>query len=246
VSATSPTSPRRDRLLLLATACLPLLASFLPAGRFLLPALAPLTLYGGFAALVRASRHGAAWGRAMAWAGLLFAGVVLLVALRPEAAAATVLNGEGYRTEMFSWIATGVGAESDWRAFLPQHLLHFGAFAALTWASAGYLGLVLGAVLMDYMSYFVASYALAAGRPLLGLVAAWVPWSVVRVAAFVLVGAVLARPLLARRCWPFGVGERRLLVLGLAGVAADLALKAWLAPAYGAFLRDLAVARLAP
>lgn len=245
MSATSAAG-MRARLLLLATALLPLVFSFLPAGRFLLPALAPLTLYGGFLALVREERHGAAWARALAWAGLLFAGVVLLVAVRPEAAGETILEGERYRAEMFSWIATGVGRESDWRAFLPQHLLHFGAFAALTWASAGYLGLVLGALLMNYMSYFVASYAVAAGRPLAGLVAAWVPWSVVRVAAFVLVGTVLARPLVARRFWPFEARERRLLWLGLAGVAADLVLKALLAPAYGAFLRDLAVLRLAP
>ena len=226
--------------LLSATLALPLVASAVPGGCWLLPMLAPLTLYPEFAARVRREEYAGAWRLAIAWALLLFAGVVLLVATRPAAAGATILNGEAYRQEMFSWIATGAGREGDWRAFLPQHLLHFAGFAVLTWTSAGYLGLVLGAVLMDYMSYFVASYAIAAGRPLLGLVAAWVPWSVVRVAAFVLVGTVLARPLLTRRFWPFAERERKLLWLGLAGIAADLLLKAAMAPAYGPFLRSLA------
>jgi hypothetical protein len=225
---------------LAATPALPLVFSFVPGGRWLLPALAPLTLYAAFAARVRRAEYGGAWRLAIVWAGLLFAGVAVLVALRPAAAAGVILNGEAYREEMFSWIATGVGRESEWRAFLPQHLLHFGAFAVLCGVSGGYLGLVLGAALMGYMSYFVASFAAAAGRPLFGLVAAWVPWSVVRVAAFVLVGAVLARPLLVRRPWPFASRERRLLLAGLLGIAADLALKAWLAPGYGLFLRSLA------
>jgi hypothetical protein len=227
-------------LLLAATVLLPLAASFVPAGRFLLPALAPLTLYAGFAARVRRADHAAAWRLAILWALLLFAGVVVLVEARPGAAGETILNGEAYRQEMFSWIATGVGRESEWRAFLPQHLLHFGVFAVLCWVSAGYLGLVLGAALMGYMSYFVASFADAAGRPILGLLAAWVPWSVVRVAAFVLVGSVLARPLLLGRLWPFVPRERRLLLVGLAGIAADLLLKVAMAPVYGPFLRSLA------
>jgi hypothetical protein len=231
---------RRHGLLVAATGLLPLAASLVPGGRFLLPALAPLTLYPGFAARVRRADHAAAWRLAMLWALLLFAGVVALVWIRPGAAGETILNGEAYRQEMFSWIATGVGRESDWRAFLPQHLVHFGVFAGLCWVSGGYLGLVLGAALMGYMSYFVATFAHAAGRPLLGLLAAWVPWSVVRVAAFVLVGTVLARALLVRRPWPFDARERRLLLFGLAGIAADLLLKAAMAPVYGLLLRSLA------
>jgi hypothetical protein len=110
----------------------------------------------------------------------------------------------------------------------------------LCWVSGGYLGLVLGAVLMGYMSYFVGSYAAAAGAPLLGSLVAWVPWSVIRVLAFILVGCLFARPLLVRRIWPFERRELRLLLLGLAGILADILLKALAADTYGVFLRGLA------
>ncbi|HEX5758151.1 MAG TPA: hypothetical protein VF121_03060 [Thermoanaerobaculia bacterium] len=230
---------KRSRLLLLATPFLPLLVA-LPGGRWLFPLVAPLALYPAFRERVVARDWRAAWGLAMLWAFLLSAGVVILTLARPEVAAAGILNGEPYREEMFGWIATGEGREADWRAFLPQHLLHLAAFLLLTYVSGGYLGLALGAALVAYMSYFVGSYAAASGAPLLGALAAWVPWSVVRVAAFVLLGCLLARPLLVRRPWPFDRREARLFALAGAGILADVLLKALLARPYGRFLRELA------
>ncbi|HVS02347.1 MAG TPA: hypothetical protein VMT16_06225 [Thermoanaerobaculia bacterium] len=175
----------------------------------------------------------------MAWAGLLSAGVVLLVYAAPEAARQGILHGEAYRQEMFGWILTGHGKEVTPAAFVPEHLLHLGAFVLLAWASGGYLGLVLGALLMGYMSYFVGAFGAASGAPVAGAAAAWVPWSVVRVAAFVLLGTLFARPLLVRRRWPFGRRELRLMALAAAGIGGDLALKTLSAPAYGRFLATL-------
>jgi hypothetical protein len=145
---------------------------------------------------------------------------------------------------MFGWIETGIGKENTPSLFIPEHLLHLGLFVLLTWASGGYLGLVLGAALVAYMSYFVGSYA-AALEPFLlryaaGPVLAWVPWSVLRVAAFVLLGAVFSRPLLLRRPWPFERREAQLLALALSGIVGDIVIKAFAAPAYGLFLRGLA------
>jgi hypothetical protein len=141
--------------------------------------------------------------------------------------------------EMFGWIETGIGKENDPAQFVPQHLLHLSAFALLSWISAGYLGLVLGAGLVAYMSYFVGSFALASGHPVLGAIVAWVPWSVVRVLAFVVLGSVLARPLLCRRLG--GLDRRDFAWIGaaLAGIVIDLAMKTLLAPSYGLFLRRL-------
>lgn len=224
--------------LLLATPLLPWLVA-LPAGAFLLPLLAPLTLFPSFVARVRAGRYGAAWALGMGWAALLSAGVMALVHLAPDLAARGILNGEPYRQEMFGWIETGTGKEVTPASFLPEHALHLGVFLLLTYVSGGYLGLVLGALLMAYMSYFVGTFGVASGEPLLGALAAWVPWSVVRVAAFVLFGAVLARPLWVRRAWPFTSREARLLLLGAAGIVVDVAVKILLAPAYGIFLRGL-------
>ncbi len=231
---------RRDWLWLALTPLLPLLAAIPAIGRWALPLCAPLTVYPAFAARVRRGDYEAAWQVAMSWAALLSLGVILLAELWPAAAAAGILRGVPYREEMFGWIATGVAPENDWRQFLPIHLGHLGLFLLLTWASGGYLGLVMGAALVDWMSYFVGCFAAASGHPVLGAVAAWVPWSVLRVFAFVLLGALFARPLLSRRLWPFTRLEYRLMALAAAGLLADVLVKTTLAPTYGLWLRQMA------
>ena len=225
--------------LILLTPLLPWLFTVVPGGRWLLPLAAPALLYPAFARRVRERRYVRAWGLALLWAALLSAGIVVLVLAAPQRAAPLVLHGETYREEMFAWIATGEGRENDPAAFLPQHLLHLGVFLLLTWVSGGYLGLALGAGLLGYMSYFVGTFAAASGRPLLGSVAAWVPWSVIRVMAFVLLGVLFSRPLLVRQAWPFGPREHALLALAAGGILADLLLKTLFAPTYGLFLRRL-------
>jgi hypothetical protein len=232
-------SRHRAWLLLAATPLVPWIV-LLPAGRWLLPFVAPLTLYVWFSRRVRLGDYPGAWKLGMIWAGLLSLGVVVLLYLLPEAAAAGILHGEPYRQEMFGWIETGVGKENDPSRFLPEHALHLGAFVLLTVVSGGYLGLVLGAFLVAYMSYFVGSYGLASDMLWVGPLAAWVPWSVLRVAAFVLAGTVLSRPLLVRRAWPFERREAILLALALSGILGDVVLKTLTAPTYGVFLRNLA------
>ncbi|MDP9122842.1 MAG: hypothetical protein M3O15_15975 [Acidobacteriota bacterium] len=216
------------------------LAALLPGGSWLLPALAPITLYPAFTARVRERDYFSAWKLGLLWALLLSAGVIALVLVFPAAAKAGILHGEDYRREMFGWISTGLAPENDWHRFLPQHLLHLGVFLLLSWVSAGYLGLVLGAVLVGYMSYFVGSFAAASGSPLLGSLAAWVPWSVLRVLAFVLLGALFSRPLLVRRPWPFSTLEYQLMGLAGTGLVADILIKASLARGYGLLLRQMA------
>jgi hypothetical protein len=225
--------------LILLTIFLPLLAA-LPGGGWLLAALAPLTLYPSFSRKVRAGDSFGAWQLGLLWALLLSAGVILLTIWWPAAARAGIVHGEAYRQEMFGWIATGTGKENDWHRFLPEHLLHLAVFLLVTWASGGYLGLALGAFLVAYMSYFVGSYAAASGHPWLGSLAAWVPWSVLRVMAFVLFGAVFSRPVLVRRAWPFGRDDFRLMALAASGIVADLLIKTFLAARYGVFLRQMA------
>jgi hypothetical protein len=228
--------PEAAVIWVLLTPLLPWLVA-LPFGQWLLPLVAPLTVYGAFAVQVRARRYGTAWLLGMGWAGLLSLGVIILVAMRPELAARGILHGPAYRTEMASWVLYGQGKEVTPSAFIPEHLLHLGAFIVLAVISAGYLGLVLGAFLMAYMSYFVATLAVASSSPVLAGLTAWVPWSVIRVMAFVLLGVLLARPLLVRRRWPFERREAWLFALAFAGIAADIALKTVLAPRWGLLLR---------
>ena len=224
---------------LLLTPFLPLFA-LVPGGKWALPLAAPLTLWLAFRDRVKEGDYYRAWVLGIVWAFLLSLGVIVLVLWQPDAARAGILHGEPYRLEMFRWIATGEAPENHPSAFIPQHLLHLSVFLLLTWASGGYLGLVLGAFLVAYMSYFVGSFAAASGHPFLGSVAAWVPWSVLRVCAFVLLGTLFSRPLLVRRVWPFARREYRLMALAASGILADILIKALCAPAYGVFLRQMA------
>jgi hypothetical protein len=239
---TAPT-PRPWQLGLIAAT--PLVVWLLAVTNLLvaLPVVAAALVAPAFLAYVGAERHGAAWSAAMAWAALFSASVITLVWVSPELLP-RILYAEPYRQEMFGWIATGVGKENDPRRWLPEHALHLAGFLVLARFTAGLGGLVLGAGLVAYMSAFVGAYAAAAGQPLLGAVVAWVPWSVVRVAAFVALGVACAAPAFTGRGWRFDARERRLFALGFAGIATDVLLKATLAPAYGRFLLDFAGGRL--
>jgi hypothetical protein len=215
------------------TAALPWLAAWLPAGRWWLPVALVAVVYPEFRRRVVRVDVPAAWRWAMVWTVVMSASVVLLTRVDPERAARTILHGVAYRDELFGWIRTGVGKEGSPALFLPEHALHLGAFVVLCWLSAGLLGLVLGALLTAYMSFFVGSLAAVPGSPWWGALVAWFPWSIARVMAFVLLGVLLARPVLVRRVAPWTARERTWFVLVAAGIGLDLLLKTLLAPTYG-------------
>lgn len=205
---------------------------------FVLPLLATAAIYPVFAALLLKGRSCAATVAALLWAASLSASIIAATAHDPVAMERIVLNGPAYRDEMLAWLATGVGREGDPARFVPQHLLHLGGFVVLAAASAGLLGLALGAVLVGYMSFYVG--VLASGpEPALGALCGWPPYAVLRVAAYVLLGVVLARPLLARlarRALP-PMATHRYLVTAAALLAADLLLKTLIAARWAALLR---------
>jgi hypothetical protein len=220
-------APRRRALPGVALALSPLCALLflLPRGGWIFAFAAPLALWPTFASAIRADRDGAAFRAAVAWAVLLSAGVLLFVRADPETAATTIVRGESYRSEMFRWIETGQGREGSWRLFLPEHALHLAAFALLALLSGGYLGLALGAALLAYMNYFVASVVATSGGGFVALAGSWFPWSIARVLAFIAFGVLLARPVLRRAVWPFERRHRRWLALASLGIATDLLLK---------------------
>src|SRR6266702_2332253 len=79
-----------------------------------------------------------------------------------------------------------------------------------------------GAVLMNFMSFYVASLA-RAGVPAGAVVLlGWQPWALCRVAAFCVLGVVLAEPLLGRLRPLARAGSRRRFLLAAAlGLVAD-------------------------
>ena len=169
--------------------------------RFLLPILASAAIYPVMAALLLRGRRSASAQAALLWAASLSVSVIVITRRDPASMEGVVLNGAAYRDEMFGYIRSGLGRESDTARFVPQHVLHLLAFSLLSAGSGGLLGIALGAVMVDYMSFYVGSLAAAGGAPATALFLGWPPWAILRVTAFVLLGLCLAEPLLfaARR-----------------------------------------------
>lgn len=207
---------------------------------WLLPLLNALPAYGSMLVrLRRGDRRGAVIGM-LVWAGALAVFGTLTFILWPHPPDSLILHGPAYRDEMLDWIRTGAGSEGSPRLFLPQHLLHLLAFVVLSLATASALSILMGAVLMNFMSFYVASLA-RGGAPVWAVVLlGWQPWALCRVAAFCVLGAVLAEPLLARLApypYPGLRAARRWIVWAALGILADWALKATLAPSWGLWLR---------
>jgi hypothetical protein len=234
------------RFAILGSLLLATLASYpvgLALGRaWLLPLLNAAPAYAAMAALLlRGDRRGAV-AAMLAWAaGLALFGTASF-ALWPVPVDGMVIHGPEYRDEMFDWIRTGAGRESSPRLFLPQHAVHVGLFVACSLATASALSIAMGAVLMNYMSFYVASLARAGAPAWAVVLLGWQPWALCRVAAFSTLGAVLGEPLLLRLVGRPYTGlrcARPYLLAAAAALAADVALKAALAPFWGLWLKEV-------
>jgi hypothetical protein len=214
----------------------------LAPGRFLLPILATLAVYPVMAALILRGRRVAAAVATLLWAASLSLTIIAATRNDPETMARIVLNGAEYRDELFAFIRTGAGRESDPARFVPQHILHFAAFGVLAAGTGGLLGIALGAVLVGYMSFYVGALAAAGSAPLTAYCLGWSPWAIVRVVGYVIAGVALSEPLLsvARRRRGLSVpalAYRRWLLVAGALLVVDPLLKAALAPTWAILLR---------
>ena len=180
----------------------------------------------------------------MLWWGLwLGISGVAASLLWPARAEMVVYNGAAYRDEMFSWLTTGVGRESSPAEFIPQHLIHAAIFVALSLVTASTLSILMGCVLMNYMSFYVGSLILhcsGTAAATTAILLGWNPWSMVRVASYIILGVVLCEPLLFRMPgrWPAPSGRGFWLLLAAAGLLVDIAMKALLAPHWPGLLTE--------
>lgn len=231
----------RIALLVAATALSYAVAWFIqiPA---LVPALNVLPAFPFLYLSLSQGRTNRAIGEMLVWAAALAACSTVLSYLDPAATGRLFVNGESYRREMFAWVLTGVGAESDPARFVPTQALHAGIFCGLSFVSASVLSMPMGALLMNYMGNFVGSLAAVSRHPVLTALAAWVPWSIIRIASFVTLGVLLAGPVASRLLrFRFQLREHFVpLVLALTGLLADVILKTALAPSWHVLLRRLA------
>jgi hypothetical protein len=203
-----------------------------------IPALLPLlNTLASFPFMVLALRRGdlrLAVARMLIWAMTMGAVATLGSYRWPAQTGALFLRGDAYRAEMFTWVATGQGAESSPAQFIPQQIGHAALFSGLALATGGVAAMPMGAVLMNYMGHYVGTLAGAGRHPALTMVLAWHPWAVIRVISFVVIGVVLSVPLLSRLGrFQVDLGSARtLLSFAGAGLIADIVLKTLLAPAW--------------
>lgn len=192
-------------------------------------------------AALRAGRLARAVALMLVWAAAMALAATALSWWDPARAGTLFLHGAAYRAEMFEWVRTGAGVESDPARFVPQHAVHVAVFCVLALVSGSLLAMPMGAVLMNYMGVYAGGLGAESGRPLTTMVLAWPPWALVRVGSFVVLGVVLAAPLLGRAGgFPFSLARaRRWLLAAGAGLLVDIALKWALAPSWRRWLAAL-------
>jgi hypothetical protein len=198
--------------------------------RCVLPLLQAGLAYPLFLGSVREGRRGRTIGLMLLWAVATSIPVILASRADPSGIEPAILRGGEYRDEMFAWIRTGVGKESEPGRFLPEHALHFGVFALLAYFSVGAGALALGAVLLDYMNFYVGALLAAAAHPAAVAPFAWPVYAVVRVVGYVVCATALATLRLRGRDPTDRRPSLRLLAVGFSLVLADALLKALLAP----------------
>jgi len=235
---------RNDIIVLILTTVVSFPLGLALGQAWLLPVLNTLPVYIVLVHRLRKGERGGAVRTAIWWAGALAIAGTACLAVWPGGTESLILNGLGYQEQMLEWIRAGRGTEGSLSLFLPRQLLQLAVFAALSLATAGAGSIVMGAVMLNYMSFYVAGL-LKGGVPLWGVVfLGWQPWTISRMAAFCTLGVVLAEPLLFRL---FPSAREKLKVIGrmpyyvaaLSGIAAGWVLQAALAPLWARWLRAL-------
>jgi len=217
------------------------LIGFALGNQFVLPVLQIAISYPVLYSLLSQKLRNRAFAAMLFWA--LCMGTVTVTASMQDLAQAgkSIIHGPAYVQEMFHWIQTGEGAEGNPIQFAPQHLLHFVLFAVLSLLTGSILSLLMGAMLMNYMSFYVASVIHASHDKLLAALMGWHPWSIIRVASFVLLGVILAEPMICKikKLDYEYASARRYYWMALHGLVLDVILKTLLAPWWGLTLRKL-------
>jgi hypothetical protein len=211
------------------------------SNQYLLPILNVLVPYPVMYSLLVQERRKHALATMLFWALCMAVICIWAVIHYPLQARASIFNGAKYQQEMFHWIKTGIGAEGDPGQFVPQHLIHFILFCVLSAISAGFLSLLMGAGLMNYMSFYVGSLIAASSNHTKAILMGWHPWAIIRVASYVILGVILAEPLICKIVKrDYNYSEvRPYFWIAITGIALDILMKALLAPTWGLLLRRI-------
>lgn len=211
---------------------------------WVLPALNALPAHLVLVHRLRKGERGGAVRAMLWWAATLAIVGTLCMALWPTPVDTVIVNGPAHQSETLSWLRTGYDMDQGIRQFLPRHLGVVALFAALSLASVSALSLLLGAVLLNSVSFSVASLSRAGVPSWAVATLGWPPWTIATGAALCTLAVVLAEPLLFRL---FPGARQKLKVVGrmpyyiavLSGLGAAWLLQAALAPLWSGWLRHL-------
>ena len=212
---------------------------FIAGNRWVLPIANTILVYPFYIKLILAGERRRAVALALVWAIFMSEAMVAGTCLFPERAKAIVISGAEYKGEMFSWISTGEGKESTPREFIVEHAREFAIFAGVGIVTAGLGAIFMGAVLLNFMNFYVGALILASANPLATALVAWQPYAVVRVVGYIIFATALAEASLGmatkwRARWSRVVAYG---TLGFALVALDVIIKWAIAPLWGKLLR---------
>jgi hypothetical protein len=215
---------------------------FLIGNRWVLPGLAALTVYPFYVELILRGQRRRAVVLGLVWAVFLSQATIIGTYAFPARAGKVIMKSAEYKAEMFSWVKTGQGKESSPKKFIGEHVREFAIFAALAIVTGGLGALFLGAMLLNYMNYYVGMLLAASAHPLWTLFVAWQPYAIIRVIGYVMVATALTETF-------YGVATRHhakwrrvrfVGVMGTAFVALDIIVKALAAPAWGRIIKAAA------
>ncbi len=209
--------------------------------RLLLPLLQTVPVYGFMVYAILKWNWKRAFGWMLVWALALALVVAWFVARDPVSAEHVIIKGTQYRTEMVNWLCTGYGMEVDPARFIPHHLKEIFLFIIASLLTASFTSMIGGTVLMNYMGAYVGYLMHYSDTPVVTFFIGWKIYAVIRVISYVMLGVLLAEPLLFRltgrtytfkeRKWPY--------IIAFTGLFLDITLKIILAPHYGEWLRVL-------
>lgn len=209
--------------------------------KFFLPIINISLAYPVMIYLVLKGRRKEAVYLMLLWALSMIIFGTIVFSIFPERAENTVINGKSYKEEMFEWIKTGAGRESNPKSFIPQHLIHVGVFVILSLISASFLSIIMGSIMVNYMNFYVAQLIIHSKNKAIPIILGWHFWSLIRVFSFVILGVLLSEPLLSflKKEEPQIGKEKFLLFLTLSGLMLDIILKTIFSPLIGDILRKV-------
>lgn len=233
--------PFKSLIILVFLTFLSYIIGIFTGNKFLLPILNISPAYPFMIYLILKDKRKEAVYSMLLWAlYLIFFGTIVF-SIFPERAEKVVINGKAYKEEMFDWIKTGIGRESNPKEFIPQHLAHIGIFIFLSLISASLFSIIMGSIMVNYMNFYVAQLIINSKNKIVPIIFGWHFWSLIRVISFVILGVLLSEPLLSliKKKTPQILKEKTMILIAISGLILDIALKTIFSPLVGRILKTV-------